>query len=162
MVFAKIYLLCTTSFSTCAMLQNAIKTLLKHYLLQLSPQPLYSLTYIYYDYTHLLKLITKIHSIPQVQLLWLPLWRFPAPIVLDFNEKIFTGKCDCHFRYAIHDKYFASISPLEIQWYASLVPHGKYDNTTGPLARYVKLRISHVPGMPGPFSPRVSDACRGN
>ena len=30
----------------------------------------------------------------------------------------------------------------------------------GPLARYVKLRVAHAPGMPGKFSPpaRVSDA----
>ena len=29
----------------------------------------------------------------------------------------------------------------------------------GPLARYVKLRVAHAPGMPGTFSPppRVSD-----
>ena len=33
-----------------------------------------------------------------------------------------------------------------------LVPHG-------PLARYVKLRVAHAPGMPGTFSPppRVND-----
>ena len=35
-----------------------------------------------------------------------------------------------------------------------------YSNTpNGPLARYVKLRVAHAPGMPGTFSPppRVSD-----
>ena len=31
--------------------------------------------------------------------------------------------------------------------------------SNGPLARYVKLRVAHAPGMPGTFSPppRVSD-----
>ena len=31
--------------------------------------------------------------------------------------------------------------------------------THGPLARYVKLRVTHAPGMPGTFSPpwRISD-----
>ena len=26
----------------------------------------------------------------------------------------------------------------------------------GPLARYVKLRVAHVPGMPGTFSPAIA------
>ena len=39
---------------------------------------------------------------------------------------------------------------------------GKYHPNThahGPLARWVKLRVAHAPGMPGTFSPppRVSD-----
>ena len=39
--------------------------------------------------------------------------------------------------------------------YCSESHHWCRDN--GPLARYVKLRVAHAPGMPGTFSPRVSD-----
>ena len=37
--------------------------------------------------------------------------------------------------------------------------HTKY-LTHGPLARYVKVRVAHAPGMPGTFSPspRFSDS----
>ena len=43
------------------------------------------------------------------------------------------------------------------QWYT--LEHPLYSTAHGPLARYVKLRVAHVPGMPGTFSPppRVSD-----
>ena len=37
--------------------------------------------------------------------------------------------------------------------------HSKLWNPHGPLAKYVKMRLAHAPGMPGTFSPilRVSD-----
>ena len=37
--------------------------------------------------------------------------------------------------------------------------YGRLLNSHGPLTRYVKLQVAHVPGMPGTFSPppRVSD-----
>ena len=34
---------------------------------------------------------------------------------------------------------------------------GSWYLTNGPLITYVKLQVSHVPGMPGNFSPRDSD-----
>ena len=59
-----------------------------------------------------------------------------------------------------------SVSPLFYHTTSQVVIDEKDTNTTltshrltpdlpshGPLARYVKLRVAHVPGMPGTFSP---------
>ena len=45
------------------------------------------------------------------------------------------------------------------RWHHWLQTRNSRTNLHGPLARYVKLRVVHAPGMPGTFSPppRVSD-----
>ena len=46
-----------------------------------------------------------------------------------------------------------------MEWRVELWMWSRESYFHGPLARYVKLRIAHAPGMPGSFSPppRVSD-----
>ena len=57
---------------------------------------------------------------------------------------------------------FLAVTKQPYEWYCpsvclSVTPFSQY-SCHGPLARYVKLRVAHAPGMPGTFSlPRVSD-----
>ena len=51
-----------------------------------------------------------------------------------------------HLIYLFNESLIAQSHILHTQYYFVVVSHG-------PLAGYVKLRVSHAPGMPGTFSP---------
>ena len=62
-----------------------------------------------------------------------------------------------YFKFCMHSRYWldrvnTNVLTLFNQYRECIHAHG-------PLARYVKLRVAHAPGMPGTFSPlpRVSD-----
>ena len=63
---------------------------------------------------------------------------------------------DCKYESSCWVHYWTSMATYV---YFDGAEVGKIKHCHGPLARYVKLRVAHAPGMPGAFSPppRVSD-----
>ena len=69
---------------------------------------------------------------------------------------LFPGILICMYEMNIYDQFY--VTQLMYLYYM----HHQYNASVwfhGPLARCVKLRVAHAPGMPGTFSPppRVSD-----
>ena len=80
-------------------------------------------------------------------------WCVCIAIVLQFDLKIL-GNRNTYF----HLISFPNTEMVQIEWMFSCGRQGSTctvinKRSHGPLARYVKLRVAHAPGMPGTFSP---------